>query len=227
MKVIRKIKLTFFTLLVLVSSMLVSVNAVSLSPSSGTLPANTTSTIQIIASGPAGSEGVQIRLTLTGNATITGYTPPAGAEWGPGGIGVCSGGTMYTSTQVCVDLANTGIIASGTSLGSIQVTTEGSGTVIITRDSTNGYLVGKNIEFQTGTAGTYTIGGSVYLPNTAINDDPRTLIIGGSLIVMMTGVMIYMVYPDIRVYFVEKRWRQNLRFGLDMLKLGHENDKNT
>ncbi|MBN1331786.1 hypothetical protein JW978_02770 [Candidatus Dojkabacteria bacterium] len=175
-----------------------SAQAVSLSPSSGTLPASATQRINIIASPPSGADAVQIRLILTGSATITSYTGPTGAAWSPGPIGVCSGSTTFTSTRVCVDLANSGTITSGESLGSFTIATGAEGgSVSIARDTDNGYLVGVSIVPQTGTVGTYSIGSSSLslLPNTAIVDNPRYIILMGALSLILLGVTVYRVYP--------------------------------
>ena len=174
------------------------VGAVSLSPSSGALPAGATQTINIVASPPSGADAVQVRLVLTGDATITGYTGPSGAQWSPGAIGVCTGSATFTSTQVCVDLANSGTIVSGESLGSFTIRTGSEGgSVTIVRDTDNGYLVSSVIQSQAGTVGTYSIGSSSLsvLPNTAIVDSPKYIILMGALSLILLGIVVYNVYP--------------------------------
>lgn len=174
------------------------VDAVSLSPASGTLAANSTQNINIVASPPANAEAVQIRLTLTGDATITGYTGPTDSAWNPGAIGVCAGNTTYTTTQVCVDLANSGTIETGESLGTISVTTGASGSFTISRADGNGYLVNDVIQEQTGMVGTYTIGSVTQLPDTSIVDEPKYVIVLGALSIILTGVVVFRVYPYLR-----------------------------
>ena len=196
--------------LILSLAALLPTSAVSVTPSSGTLAANSTQTISIVASPPSGAEAVQIRLLVTGDATVTGYTGPSGVEWSPGPIGVCAGSTTYTSTQVCADLANSGTIATGQSLGSFTIITgDEGGTVTIVRDTDNGYLVSSVIEPQTGTVGTYSIGSSTLtaLPNTAITDDPKYVIIFGALSLITLGIFVYKISP-----FIMKKERKEFNY---------------
>ncbi len=158
-----------------------SARAVSASPASGTVARNNSFTVNLTATPPAGSNAVQLRLTIVG-ATITGYSRPA-TNWI--GISICGNGQDYDATHICVDLAKTsGNITSGESLGTITLLAGSSGTITITKDSGNAYSVGGTPQANTGVAATFTIGDTTNLPNTAIKLEGNDLIILGAIMII-------------------------------------------
>lgn len=162
-----------------------SVKAVSASPASGTVARNTSFTVNLTATPPAGATGVQVRLTITG-ATVTGYTRPT-TNWI--GLPTCGNGQDYDATHICVDLAKTsGNITSGESLGTITLLAGSSGTITITKDSGNAYSVGGSPQANTGVAATFTIGDTTNLPNTAITLEGKDLIIAGAVMIIVAAL---------------------------------------
>lgn len=189
MKLIKTTKILVLTWL-MVAVFTVQVDAVSMSPASGTVAVNSSQTLAIVATPPSGSTAVQVRLTVSG-ATITNYTLPSSSSWLS--IPACGGGAAFTSTQICIDLSKTDAsnIASGESLGTVTIQIPASGSVTFTRGSENAYLVGSNLQFSTGTAGTYTIGASSNLPNTALFDADNARYFGAGLVLAGATLVIY------------------------------------
>ncbi len=202
----------FITSLALVAGLFVftqGVQAVSLSPASGTFAISGNKTINLVANPPAATSGIQLRLTVN-NAKIISYTEPTGNVLA---IGVCdSSGNMFRSVsstkyEVCVDMAKTGgtTFTTGSSLGSIVVASLNSsgGSFTISGDSANGYLAAGNaMSTSAGTLGSYTFSSVNTLPNTAISDYmPNRGILGAAI--LFSGVVSMAV--AIKVFLLDKR----------------------
>lgn len=176
-KLFRITSFSLGILMMLTYAITLSVSAITISPSSGTYAAGSTQTFTIVAAPPAtGYNAAAINLTFSG-MTVTGYTAPSGGQFVIPG---CTGGTNYTSTQVCVNIASTEDFVAGDTLGTITVTMGSNSSATITKDSGTEYTgVGVSTVASTGSGGTYTItsstsggttnnGGTVtVLPNTS------------------------------------------------------------
>jgi LPXTG-motif cell wall-anchored protein len=191
------------------------VNAVSVTPSSGSLTAGATETLELIAAPTESNQNaVVLRLSVTG-MSITGYTDPSGFL---GVIGECSGGTKFTSTQICASLAKTSSITAGESLGTITVQVGNSGTATITKDTGNSYNFGTESAPDVGQAASYTIttsdsggtgdtgntggtgttGGTTVLPNTSVSRS-NTLFIAIGLTFISLGALSYVSIDSLKI----------------------------
>ncbi|MCA9381048.1 hypothetical protein KC678_02185 [Candidatus Dojkabacteria bacterium] len=207
-KLFRLTSFTLGILMFLTFAVMVSVNAVSISPSSGSFAAGSTQTFTIVANPPAtGYNAAAVNLTF-GGMTVTGYTPPSGGEFVIPG---CTGGTNFTSTQVCINIAATDDFVAGDSLGTVTVTVGSGTTASITKDSGTEYTgVGVSTVASTGSAGNYTItsstsggtttnGGSVtVLPNTATNNSSSIGLVLAGLTFLSLGALSYVSIDAIR-----------------------------
>ena len=208
-----------FTLLSVIITSLAfasSVNAMSLSPSSGNFPSSQNKVITLKSTYSEPHSAVQIRLTVN-NAKVTNYTSPGGSVLP---IGTCdANGASFravssTRYEVCVNLASTaGEFSSGSSLGSITLAAlnASGGTFSITGDSDNGYLLDDDsLEPATGNLGSYnfTVSNSSTnpqvstLPNTAISDYlPERGILG--IAIFATGIISFAI--AIKVFLIDKK----------------------
>lgn len=165
------------------------INAVSVSPNSGSYVPSAQLSINVTAAPTgAGSNAVAIRLSLV-NATVVSFTPASGGSW-IGATQDCAGPAYFTSTTVCASLAKGSAITAGETLGTLVIQLSSStGTATITKTSGNAYSDGSSTFADTGTAATFTISASGStgnsLPNTAIGDPTSflPLTLGALLIV--------------------------------------------
>lgn len=190
----KNIKIFFLTI-ILLSILSINALAVYLEPATQNVEAGSTLNIDIKASPASQASGIELRLEIT-NGEILSFTDPSSIDPvlfplpGPVGAGCTA---VQTSSNICVDLASTiaeGGIVNGTLLGRMQIKVGEEGTTTITKLSGNRYtLVAGGYDTDTGTAGTYTIGGE--LPKTSIFDhsEDRVYALGAGLVT--SGIFIY------------------------------------
>jgi len=148
-----------------------SVGAASLSPSSGNIATTGETTISIIATNTSNSSAT-VNLDAS-NLTVLGVGS------GPNTLilqsGYC-GGSQYTSTRVCLDIAKTGgaDFTSGEVMATFRVRSNSTSQATVTSAASAEYLDGTPIN----ASGTYNTSGGT-LPNTAIGDSgSQTLFLG-------------------------------------------------
>jgi len=204
MKNWKKLRIAIVALLAF-SMISVKATAVQFTPSVQSVSPDTNVNIAVTASPSSDAVGIELRLRIT-NGQIISYTTPS-----TGGFLVlpaCEGGTTFiTTTDVCIDFANSGTFGTGTDLGTLVIRSGTSGTTTVEKITGNQYFLDAGgTETDEGVAGTYSIAASGptststpasptpivdILPQTAIDlssDSFKTLIIGTSLI--MIGFLI-------------------------------------
>ena len=176
---------------VLFFALAINVQAFTLTPSSGAKTNGSTSTISIYANPGAGSTNstTMIKVSVT-NATVTGFTKGSTFDIGP--LGTCDGGTTFTTSSLCFDLAKvSGVITDGELIGTFTVTWGSNGTTsVITKLAGSGYYDGDKTTSSVGQAGSYTIGD---LPHTPldINIGSEIQVFGGGLGLLFLGLYLY------------------------------------
>jgi hypothetical protein len=154
-----------------------SVNAMTLSPDSGTYGPQSVINVTVRAVPQSGENAVALRIQGSG-LTITGYTPPSGwTVTTPD----CAGSTYFTSTNVCASLGKTAGITTNESLGIITVRLSDSGSATLTGLAGNAYSDGTDTRAITGTLATFTIDTDLptTLPVTSINDSVNSILLAG------------------------------------------------
>lgn len=188
MKIFSKFSLVFL-FLVAATFPFLKLNAVTLSPSSGTYAPGSQITINVTASPVgSGSNAVAIRLMLT-NATVVSFTPVTGGSW-VGATQDCAGPAYYTTTTVCASLAKSVPIVNGETLGTLVIKLANTaGTATIAKASGNVYSDGTVSYANSGSGATFTISGSgtTTLPDTAFTDVQSGIIIGSSVLLVIVG----------------------------------------
>ncbi|MEI7578867.1 MAG: hypothetical protein WCJ58_02380 [bacterium] len=114
------------------------VQALQVTPSTGTYTVGQVVTVNVIANNTNPANGAVLWLTVT-NATITNFTV---ADFtGGGGFVVhenCNGTAYFNSTTICV--AYSGTITSGSVLGIITMTMGSAGTVTVVKPTNDAYI---------------------------------------------------------------------------------------
>lgn len=193
----------------------VSANAFTLNPSSGTIEPNSETTINILANPIEGESAVTVYIDVEGVTVVEGsYSRPSGflvvTE-------ECESQSSFTTTnQVCVTLANSSDIASGESLGSFRVSAPASGTATINTNTQSLYSDGETNRSVTGTLGNYTIEASEdvtaasegvsdeddsspsIIPDTAIEFDKTTIVALGVSIFIL-GIVVAVIFTIILI----------------------------
>jgi len=170
--VIFSMGIKFLASVALVSVLMVlPVNAISLSPGTTNVPPNTTYTVTITAdnpTNPANANAIRLHLGISGG-TINSFTIGSGFAITAGCNGLSS---MYSSSEICADIAKAGNIA-GATLGTFRLTSGALGTIVITKLADNEYIDGNNNSvIDSGVIATYPIvAGANILPKTALSDD--------------------------------------------------------
>ena len=174
-------------------SLTLPVEAIYLSSGSGNKASNTEENMTVLAApAVAGDSIATVRLHFT-NVAVVSWTDNSNLL----SIGACSGGTKYTSTDVCVDLSNTaGPYVTGTLLGTVKVRWGNLGSATIVRTTGNGYYDGNTFSEQLGTAGSYNVVAGTGIPPTALElpfDNELFLSVAGlALIFIGAGIKIYL-----------------------------------
>lgn len=189
----KRIFLLTFSFVCLISLFFVTnVQAINLTPTTGNCVAGNTININITAAPVSTADGVQIALSLSGPGQIQFYTGPISSSWDPE-VPTCSGGTTFTANSVCADLAkNTGTVTNGESLGTIGLRCTGTGTIMISAFTDNGYLNGVTFTAFGSTAGSYSSTGT--LPSTALNATTLSKIILGTFLIISGFSISTLVY---------------------------------
>jgi len=180
---LSRITAVIFSILVL----LAPVQAVVLSPASGSKAAGAEENIRVLATPFTATDTVaRLNLHLT-NATVLDFTTTFDA------FGTCyPSGATDNSTDVCVDLTQLdgSYIQNGEELGVIRVRWGSPGTATIVRMAGTGYYNGSVFNEQLDVAGAYVIGD---IPPTALELDNRTIIsiLGIALVFIGIGLRVY------------------------------------
>jgi hypothetical protein len=190
----------------------------TLTPSSGTITVSGTQSVTITATNPTATNSAAIRISVPGSlVNITDLTTPVSGYISLPGTG-CS--AMYTTTQICFDIAKTGggNFTNGELIGTFELTGMANGVANVNFVAGNRYSGSSD---YTGTGGTFTIGsgggspvdggGTVgtppsALPSTGLFDEFPYVWIG------LTFVML-----GATVYVFNSRWYRN--DGLNFTKL--------
>ena len=162
-----------------------SIYAISITPATGSYNVGGSTNFTLTASDVTDNiSAIQLRLHVEGG-TIASYATDSQHL----AIGVCLGGNSYTSTDICVDIANGSGILPGDTVGTFTVDWTTAGSFTFSKTGTN-YINGTTQESvpDDGNIGTYTIlevtatPTPQILPRTA-NDNNGFMILLGLMIV--------------------------------------------
>jgi len=186
MHILKGFQKTAFFSLVFMLIFTWPIQAITVSPSSGSKQTNTTATLSLYANPVAGEDTVKIDLAFT-NITVLGFS----AASLPFVFGECTGGAQYTSSHVCVTLAqDSGDFTSNQLLGTVSVRWGSVGTASIVATDNNVYVGSASVDglrINAGTKATYTIG---TLPATPLIEKTvdKYLLIGSGLALISIGL---------------------------------------
>jgi hypothetical protein len=91
------------------------------------------------------------------NATITNFIPTTGGGW-LSAIGLCPGGSAFTNNRVCLAIAKSRPFNEGEEAGTIYLTLDTEGTVMVERTTQNFYSDGATKVSSPGLIAQFTVG---------------------------------------------------------------------
>lgn len=151
-------KIALFSILIF-AIFSVSVQALTLDPSSGNKNLGDVISIDLIAKpNGTGQNAVRIRLHVDGGE-VQDFTPITDPKW-LGTISECSNNQTFDAQDLCLSMAKTSTIETGEKLGTMQVKANNTRSLTISKGNENGYTDGFNFTPDTGIAATFTVNGS-------------------------------------------------------------------